>query len=323
MALYTDSDFVTQASLAYLDTEIAKIAAAETVIIDGPTGLGAQACSECAIELTAAVQTFGGYPSIGGVSWAHNAAVLNVGSYGVDMPRLMLSQIVLDGLYPGYPSPLKRWVEYRALFMFYRDVSSRKGKANDRYEEKRETYKAQALTAFKQLKQTGLPFVTSPLACPGATHEQGSGSWGSANVTKVSGSGAAGTFYVAVTYVDGTYYQDQTAKGNAESGPSALVSVTPLISELIRVDITSLNPPNGTASAIGVSDGILTRKTATGWNVYVGASVTTMYLQNSTVLPIATKTYTLGASPAVSGYLLGTGQYPDAKQTFQNIIQRA
>lgn len=321
--LFTDAILVSQATLAQIDSELPKVATGEGIAVDGVGAIADQVSSECAIELMAAVQTFGGLPSIGGVSWAHNAAVLNTGYVGMDVPRVNLSQIVVDGLYPGLASPLQRWVQYRALALFYRDASGRKGKANDRYEEKRENFNDLALKSWKQLKSTGLPFILAPMACPGAAREVGSGSWTAGNVAKVAGVGTAGTFYVAITYVDGISYQTPVAKGNAESGPSAAFSITTLISEVVTVDITSLNPPDGTTPAIGISQGIVTRRAATGWNVYVGATASTLYLQNASPIPVATKTYTLPGGPVLSGYVMTSGQYPDANITFQNMLMRA
>jgi hypothetical protein len=89
------------------------------------------------------------------------------------------------------------------------------------------------------------------------------------------------------------------------------------------VTIAGLNPPNGQAPInVALGQGIVVPGNASGWNLYVGQSGQTLYLQNSTPIPIATQVYTMSGAPTLSGYPLLAGQYPDQYLTLQRMLMR-
>lgn len=165
--------------------------------------------------------------------------------------------------------------------------------------------------------------VYAPMEAPGAKHGVRPGTWGTANLSAVSGSATGAVeVQVAVTYCDtGRGYVSQANIGNAESAPSAVVALSIPASKVLKVDITSLNPPTGVQGAVGLSQGAWTPLTASHWNLWVGSGDGTLYLQHE-LIPIATKTYTLAADPVFSGSTLGTGQVPDLSLVFMNIVMR-
>lgn len=304
MALFTDGTFVTLADLASLDAEAFAVADAHNINMDE---IIVRAIGEAVSEITSRVQAGGGgiYASAG-IGSGHLNAVLNTGISGaINRPYFRMSNVVVQSPYRGLPSPLKQWVESKALSILYRSVLNRK--VDDRYQDKFDRFVDQMEIYWARLLDNGIPIVYIPLPCPGASLEPNAGSW---LITQAAGAGTAGTYYVAITWTAAGYVSS-TDKGNAESGPSAVLAFATTGTNVLVVNITSLNPPAGHPVSVGYADGQTPYATAAGWNVYAGATATSMTLQNASPIPIATKTYTFSAAPTASGSLMGDGQYPD------------
>jgi hypothetical protein len=306
MALWTDSDFVTQNDLAAADPQILRVAQAENITLDSVIS---ETITECQHELLARSQTFGGFYGGFGIGSGHIAAVMNTGGGRSNASRayFRMSNVVVSANYPGQLSLVQRWVRNRAIDKCYRMASNLR--VNDRYLTRMEQFQEEEKASWAQLLDIGLPLIGQVLPCPAAVREVNPGRWSTDNVTDIAGSATGGGYYVAITYTASALYVDQNNKRNGESGPSAIVYHITNSSEVLKVDITSLNPPvSGQAPQIGMAEGLTTYLQATGWNVWVGTDPTAMYLQNSNPIAIATKTYMLSGDPTLSGYMMGTGQ---------------
>jgi hypothetical protein len=322
--LFTDSDIVTLAALAQIDSEVSAVAASTkpAIVVDGPGSICEQAWRECAARITSAMQMYTSYLAQPGMSGGHVAAVLNTGVPARTQPRTRLQQIVAtDSQYGNSASAIETWMAYTALALLFRDASSRLGK--DRYEEKYERYLKDADWWWKQLRNNGLPYINQPLEAPGAKHGFQSGSWSADNLSAVSQPGlSGGTFQAAVSWVDaGHGYISQASKGNAESAPSEALAIVVAADNALHVDIASLNPPTGAPDPVGLSQGAWTPLKATHWNLYVGLGSGPLYLAWE-LIPIATKSVTLGGDPTFTGAVMGSGQWPDLNIVFQNVVMR-
>lgn len=328
--LFSDSDIVSAINLAAIDSEIAAVANSTKppISIDGSGGICEQAWRECSHSILSAQQVYSTYLAYPGFTGAHLGAIYNTGIPSVTQGRIRLSQVVAhEAAYAAAASPIQTWLTYTALYMFYRNASSRKG--DDRYQEKMDRFRADAQSAWRTLRTLGLPCISRPLEAPGAKHSFRAGTWTAANISSAAGgsTNAVQPLSVAITYYDSSKYVSQSSNGNAESAPSAVVPFSLAALSLLKVDITSLYPPTGTDDPVGVSQGTLTPLTATHWNLWAGpaasdpSAVPTLYLQKEGI-PIATKTWTLAADPTFSGSPLGQGQYPDRALTFQNVVMR-
>jgi hypothetical protein len=327
--LFTDADFVTWADMLAIDPEISRVAKAESITIDTPAGIAAQACGEVGQKLISENQLYTGFAPPVAMPYTQTAAVLNMVGPSVNRSRVSLSQIVVSSANPtdsslSQASVVKRYAIYHALYLFYRAAFFKK--ANDRFDNKRKEYREEMRRyVWPRLFNTGCPVVYNPLACPGAIHEYNAGSWGSANVHGVSGTNpdATANYDVAITWVDNTKYLSPTQKANAESSTSALVTVVVPSAHVIRASIAGLNPPNGQNPVnVALGQGLLIPGKASGWNLYVGLQGQTMFLQNSSPIPIATLTYTLSGPPTLCGYAADLGQWPDAYWTMQKMLMR-
>ncbi len=337
--LLTDFNVVTLRDLLQIDAEVSSVALASkpAIKVEGDGSVIAQSWNESAAELQSAMQLYGTFLGSSGMQ-AHAAAILDVGGPARQTPRVRLNQVVTqDYNYSQSSSPLKTWLIYRALYLFYRDASSRVVTASgkDRYDAKAEKFQQFADgKAFTALKSNGLPVVYKPLECPGSIHAFQAGQWGFSNLSSVSGgtNPAAQNVQVAITYYDASVYVSPSSKGNGESGPSDVVNFTIAANQLLHVDISSLMPPTGTMEAVGTASGIYTPLNATHWNIYAGPQVQSdppngpslnvpMYLQRSG-LPIATKSATLAVDPVFSGTRMQLGQFPDTSLTFQKLAGR-
>lgn len=321
--LWTDGLFVTSTDLATIDPEVSDVAAAENFTIDGATGVAQRTITEAGLRLLGQMQRFGGYLSSGLVSANHLAAVFNVGGPGVNRTRVILGQIVANDLVGN----LKNWMMYETLANCYRAALARVDSAQpDRYRTKMNDYLDMIRRVhWPNLQNIGLPVVYRPMPCPGAINERNSGSWGSANVTTVSAGGASGgSFYVAITYVDQSFWLNPQNKFNSESFLSAVVGpVTVASAHALSISIASLNPPNGQATAPNLPLAITNYLNASGWNVWVAATAGgPFFLQNNFPIPISTLTYSLAGDPVLSGVTSDNGQYPDAYYTMQETLQR-
>lgn len=321
MALLTDSDFLTVEMLEALEPEVREVAESSSIAIDGENSIIRSAWDECSDQLLEHMDSFGGYINLAGAP-----QMGTMGSYGlgVSRPRVFLSQIVAtESEYANRVPVLQRWMLYRALQLLYRTASQRT--VHDRYQAKADEYAAETKTRWRSLWVKGLPIVIQPLAAPGAIHEFDSGSWSAANVSAVaSGSSSAETYEIAITWVDGSRYVSQENRGNAESGPSEKITFAVPANNVLRLDITSLNPPTGKRpEATWLANGVLSPLAASGWNVYAGKLGATLKLQNASPIPVATKTYQFAGAPTSSGAALRMGQVPDANFAFERVLHRA
>jgi hypothetical protein len=308
--LLVDNDVITTADLVALDPEVTAIADAEQIILEGAGSVIRQTWEECAAKLMEVSQAFGGGWSTSNQLWT--------GLYSGNRPRVQINQIITS--HPYGVSPLTRWLVQSALVQLYLAAVNRRD--NDRYEARLDRARGVQAERWRTLWSTGLPFVLSPLACPGASHES-AGEFTESNLSAVAGgAGAEATYEVAITWADGSAYVGPLSRGNAESGPSKRAAITVPASNLIRVSIAGLIPPGSVAWQGGTAEGLRHSRTATGWNVYVGTPGGAMYLQNNSLVPVGTETYTLEGAPNLSGYPLHSGQVAEANLTFQATLQR-
>jgi len=289
MSLLIDDDHITTSDLLAIDPEVSDIATAEEITIEDDGGIARQAWDECSDRLMECMKPFG------------DDAFYTPGLVTIGQSRVKLHQIVVSSQYGRRASALRRWMIYHALELFYRAAMNRR--VSDRYEEKYERMREDTRERWRVLFGSGLPFVVSPMPCPGAVHEIGAGNFGASNLAYVEGGADAEAEYsVAITWTDGT----------VESGPSKTLAATVPQDQLLRVSIAGLTPPRAV-------DG---RRAATGWNVYVGTPGGTLYRQNAVPVAVGTSTYTLVGAPVLSGTVMGTGQAPDSVATFQTLLQR-
>lgn len=305
MALFTDADLVAVADLSALDSEIDTIAAAEGLAASTFISQAWEECADAVSAVLSARDSGGSDPVLAGITGA----------------RVSLSQIVTSGNMRAM-SALSRWALYVALKLFYRAASNRK--LTDRMTTKLERAIADSSDAWGRVKGIGLGYVYAPLPCPGAVREYGAGVFAPSAVTAVTGGSSAATasYYVAVTWIDGSSYVSSAARGNAESGPSAMLSVAVLTGKTIAVSVAGVIPPSGAAAPAPQAGRAIARRTATGWNVYVGTSADRMYLQNGAPIPVATLSYTLAGNPVLSGAELWPGQVPDATFQVDSVVSR-
>jgi hypothetical protein len=331
--LFTDADFISSADLTSIDPEVVDISRAEKIVLDSSlgaaSGINAQACDEVGQRLLQETQAFSGFMPPFAMPYNQTAAVLNLVGPTVNRSRISLSQIVVSGVNPtelssAKMSALKRYAVYEALVMFYRAAYYRK--TTDRYEKRMQLYENEVRRKhWPRFFNQGVPVVYKPLAAPGAIHEYNAGVWNSTNVATVVGVNilTAATYDVAITWVDDTKYVSPTSKGNAESSVSARITGPVATSNVLQVSIAGLNAPNGLAPLnVSLGQGLVIPGTASGWNVYCGSQGATLYLQNSTPIDIATKTYTFAGAPVLTGFPADSGQYPDAHFTLQKTLMR-
>lgn len=313
--LLIDRNLVTASDLIEVDHEAQRVADSEGISLTD-SGIPELATVECQHRLMIALQGFGGVPGgAGSPGMAHVAAVLNTGVGGLQ-PRLQPSQIVTHDV--GFAgdrnrSPLWAWASFVALYMLYRDASIRATKqAPDRYEEKMQRMEHYGKTAFTRLVEAGLPFVHTPFPAPGAKFWHNAGAFNASSVTLVDqGSVVGGSYYVSVCWVDTNRYNtNDQERGDAESGPGAPVLKTVPTDKVLSVSIAGLTPPSGLSQPGGLTLQGLGSVTATHWNVLVGATPDTLYVQNAAPIPLATTTYQLPAAPALSGTKARRGQNP-------------
>jgi len=328
--LFTDGQFVTSSDLQVIDGEIEKVADIEKILLDAsPQSIITRTLFELGNDFTSKIQNFSGYLVGLGVNMNHAAAVLNILSTAINRPRALLHQIPVIEPDPTRLS-FKRWAEYYCLTAFYRNVFHRK--VNDRYEKKFNLYDKERKRSWEILKSNGFPIVLTPVPCPGATMEYGSGSWSASNVSAIDAISAdtGSEWDVAITWVAMPPYVSGANQNNAESAAGLIqtqetAAATAGAGQVLKIDITSLNPPtNIIPPAIGTAAGIWARTLVTHWNVYVGPSGSgTLYLQNATPIAIGTTNYTLADKPTATGFLLNAGQPAQYDMSMESITWRA
>ena len=310
--LWTDTDFLSTSDLLTLDSEVADVATAESITLDGGNGLIHRAIEECGDSLMKHLQVFGGATYSGAVSPNHFAAVMNTGLPAVNRSKILQSQIVVNGLLPGTWSPIKRWAAYWSLVAFYRDAANRTNQ--DRYKIKQEAYqKDRDKTYWPTVLALGVPYVNCPLPAPGALYDLNTGSWSTSNVAAAAGSGTqTGAFDVVITWFNGNLQQ------NNESYPSARQTVTLTSGQVVSVNLAGLNPPTGQQPPSTMPWVVIAYGVASGWNIYAGPQGGPLFLQNSTPIPIGTKAYVMPGNLALSGQQVGNGQWPDQYMAFNS-----
>lgn len=325
--LFTDSVFITQEDLTRLDAEVIAVAESEGIILNGYNGVLRSAVEETSNELQKMIISFGGYLNAGDMTANHVAAVMNVGIGNSVRMKVGMQQIVVSGDVPYQWTHLKQWCVFFCLKTFYRNVFARK--IEDRYKAKMEFFDLDMnRRVLPNLWALGIPIVLRPLVRPAATFEIKSGTWDDTNVSLASGFGTLDTntsLDVAITYVDqsqGDFYVSADIRNNCESATSDPITIQMQDGMVVSIDITSLSPPTGRQSRAQVMLVVVAPLKATGWNVYVGGTGGTLYLQNSTPIPIATKTYELAGDPVLSGHESGLGQYADRRLSLIKTRQR-
>ena len=326
MALWTDGYFVTVDDLQAIDPEVEAVAAASGITLFG----NKNSCIDKALQkirskLTTEMQRYGGYLSAGLVSGSHLAAVNNIGGPAANRTRILLNQIVVTWQYLPPVETLKEWVVHRTLVEFFRMAGNRTQIPADRMNAKQEEYmNIIQYEIWPQLQACGIPCVYRPMPTPAATFEINPGTWSVAVTPAISSSG--GQFYVGITYVDQSRYIASNNKQNSESSLATLQNAVTSVPPNYRLtfNIANLNPPGAQLQDPLIPLCIVTPLNATGWNVYVGTDLSTMYLQNSTPIPIAQKTYTLLNDPVLgSSPIADDGQYPESYFTMMDLLQRA
>jgi hypothetical protein len=176
---------------------------------------------------------------------------------------------------------LKRWQAAHTLEIVYRDAFN--NQLNDRYKPKWDEYRELSRAAREQTERFGIGLVLSPV--PKAA---------TPILSVVPGTTPATTYYVQASWVSATAQ---------EGSPSEVTAFeTAAGSQLVA---QAMQPP-----AI-----------ATGWNVYIGLTDSTLTLQNSTSLPLG-QSFTMPPAGLVNGRSPGNGQMPDVYVTGGRTLRR-
>jgi hypothetical protein len=341
--LFNDYDPVCGLDLQVIDPEVLAVAAVENIVVDGPASITRETVESCGHDIMARFQNFSGYLLSPGVNLNHQAAVMNILTTAISRPRMRLNQVVVMEPDPSL-CMMHRWVKFRVLKEIYAAAFRRFNKSADRYQAKRDAWDEEATKCWRRIESQGVSVVLIPLPVPGAVREFNVGTFTQSNVS-MGGSGSADPgaqqYIVAITWTGsqpyGQGYQNPLTKNNSESGWSAIISVNSTVGQVISVSIANLTPPNNASfPAIGTAAGLYTVMSATGWNIYVGQSpvglgaaptgqpsINTLWLQNSTPIPIGTTSFTLPNAPIGNTYPLQPGQTPDFAFSCMNVLQRA
>ncbi len=321
--LITDNDIVTLADLNAVDPEVGTLSKAMPNVppITGPESVIRQAADHVCRMIESQWQNFSGYLMSPGNSANQVAAVMNVYSTSVTRPRFRQNMVVAIE-----PDPTKHHIreciKYYSLYAMFRSQYHRK--IDDRFGLKMNFYDGEYKRAWQRFQATGCPIVLSPLVCPGAVREYQAGTWGNSNVTAgSSGSTETGNEYdVVISYV-GQAYTSWTKPNNSESAPSAIVTIQASEGQVLTVDISTLNPPNGNMPNVGTADGVYSPMPATGWLIYAAPTGQTPVLQTSSPIAIGTQSYTLPNAPVTNGQTVGVGQFPDYNYAWVRVLNRA
>jgi hypothetical protein len=177
--------------------------------------------------------------------------------------------------------PLKRWEVMHSLALVYRDAYF--SQLVDRYQAKWQEYASLAADARESFIASGMGWVRDPIPQAAAP-----------TLSTTPGPQEGGTFYASVTWV------------NAESQqgvPSLPLSLTVTDGNLMTVQVTSA-PRN-----------------VVGFNVYAGALLNAMMLQNNVPLPIGAG-FEYVPGEVTQGPLPGNGQHPDFTRPLARTILR-
>ena len=318
--LWTDRLFITPADLIALDSEVPAFAQAERVVLGGPKGLISQTIQECGAELMSLMQSPGYISVPTGVPAGHMQALL----YGTaqNTVRVQLGQIVVSDPRPDHWSPLQRWVLYRTLARFYERIIQTQGA--DRIQAKWKNVMDNLELQYQPfLFNNGIPAVSNPFPCPGATGELDTGSFTSDNVTVDDGTSTeAQQLVVAVSWIGADWKGPEPQnRHNAESALSQLVEVDLPVGKTLTISIATLQPPSQMNEGLKHLGGY-TPITPVGWNVWVGPQHRgRMWLQQSAI-PFDTKSVTLDAIQIPAAFAEHQGQVATIAMTVQRIFMR-
>jgi len=253
MALFTDGLVSGMEDLTAQDTQLTNVASVEGIDVTQKLALARE---ELAVEIATLL---GGSHRAGDAFWLTAA------------PKI--DNVVVT-------PPLRLWHTFRTLELIYGDAFS--SQLNDRYGAKRDQFHERAGWAYERLLALGLGIVWSPV--PRAKPPL---------VASAAGNLANGTYYVAMTWVNG--------KGE-QGAPSVATGIT---TATCTLSVQPGEPPS----------------CATGWNVYVGSDPEVLWRQN--VSPIALCQNWVQPNAIVSGGTgPGCGQEPDCLMPIPRVILR-
>jgi hypothetical protein len=176
---------------------------------------------------------------------------------------------------------MKRWHALHTLAVVYRDAYN--NQLNDRYKNKWDEYRELARGAKERTLEYGIGLVSAPV--PRA---------GTPALGATAGTLAGTIYYAQVSWVSAT----------GQEG-SASPATTFQTADNSGLTVAAVNAPT----------------VAAGWNVYLGPTVSTLTLQNSSPLAIGA-TFTLPGSGLASGLSPGDGQAADMFVTGGRILRR-
>ncbi|MEZ5365149.1 MAG: hypothetical protein R2748_23185 [Bryobacterales bacterium] len=229
MALFTDGDVSTPNDLVGYEADIQEVGSAAGIDLAVKLEL---AHEEVGAQLDASSRRPGNVYQSGSGGWQTTSGEAALARYDV-------SQIVVT-------PPLKLWVTFQALTLFFRDAHTRR--ANDKYLAKWREYGEMAKWARELLLQTGIGLAANPIPRPRVPE-----------IDSVGSTLGPLSMFVRMTWLD--------AEGR-ESAGSAEKAVKTLSAKALRV--TPKAPPAG----------------VTNWNVYVGQSRGEALKQNADPLPL-------------------------------------
>ncbi len=165
---------------------------------------------------------------------------------------------------------MQRWHALHTLEIVYRDAFN--DQLNDRYQAKFLEYRELSKDAFAHTVRFGIGLALTPI--PQAQQPV---------LSAAGGNGAAGTFYVQLSWVSAT---------GQEGAPSEATAFATAAEQNLTVQ-----PPNPPS-------------VATGFNVYIGPTEATMARQNASPIAVGL-TFTMPGSGLIAGPAPGTGQAAD------------
>ncbi|MGH9593162.1 MAG: hypothetical protein ACRD5L_08730, partial [Bryobacteraceae bacterium] len=176
---------------------------------------------------------------------------------------------------------MKTWHAVHTLEIVYRDAFN--NQLNDRYQAKFQEYQQLSRNAREHTLRYGIGLVLHPM--PEADPPV---------FSSVAGTLADATYYVQVALVSAAGAEGSPSEATTYEGSGGLIPV-----------VEAVNPP----------------ATATGFNVYMGTSMDTVMLQNSTPVAVG-QSFTLPESGIVTGRAAGSGQTADLFVTGASMFRR-
>ena len=177
--------------------------------------------------------------------------------------------------------PMRLWHTFQTLSLIYRDAYY--SQLNDRYRGKWDEYRSQAKWARTKLLEIGIGIVLDPLPRADAP-----------NLTMLPATGAGGTFYVSITFL------------NAQGEEGVPSTVLPTIGP--DGHVLSIEPGGASANV-------------RNWNAYVGADPADVQLQNASPLAIGAA-WVYSALTAQAGRHPGSGQTANFVRPLPRLLQR-